>query len=142
MLVDADPQGDLTTYMGYFEENIKITLVTLIDRSINDKESILNHKEHAVLIPSNLDLSALEFLLVNEMSQGNIMKFCLNQVKENYDYILIDCMPSLGIITINALSSADSVIIPVQAQYLAAKRMEQFLNSIAKVKKQINPNLN
>ena len=82
---------------------------------------ILSHEEKVDLVPSNLDLSALEMSLVTAMSRESVMKNYLSQVKDRYDYILIDCMPSLGMITLNALTAADSVIIPVQAQYLPAK---------------------
>lgn len=147
LLVDADPQGDLTTCMGWYEQDdIPITLATLMEQSINDKEATSNdcikhHKEKVDLIPSNLDLSALEVGLVNAISREYTMKNCLEKLKNNYDFILIDCMPSLGMITINALACADKVIIPVQSQFLAAKGMSQLLQTISKVKRSINPNL-
>lgn len=147
LLVDADPQGDLTTYMGYYDQdNIPITLADLMEKSmyednIGTEKAILKHKENVDLIPSNLDLSALEVSLVNAMSREYTIRNCLSEVKDKYDYILIDCMPSLGMITINALASSDSVIIPVQAQYLAAKGMGTLLKTVSKIKKQINPNL-
>ncbi len=147
LLVDADPQGDLTTCMGWYEQdNIQTTLATLMEHSMLDKtldnnDYILHHKENVDLIPSNLDLSALEMSLVNAMSREYTMKNCLQNLKKDYDYILIDCMPSLGMITINALASADKVIIPVQSQFLAAKGMGQLLRTVSKVRKQINPNL-
>ena len=147
LLVDADPQGDLTTYMGYYDQDsIPITLANLMEKSmyedkIDTDKAILKHKENVDLIPSNLDLSALEVSLVNAMSREYTIRNCLNEVKDKYDYILIDCMPSLGMITINALASSDSVIIPVQTQYLAAKGMGHLLKTVSKVKKQINPNL-
>ena len=102
---------------------------------------ILSHEEKVDLVPSNLDLSALEMSLVTAMSRESVMKNYLSQVKDRYDYVLIDCMPSLGMITLNALTAADSVIIPVQAQYLPAKGMTQLLSTIAKVKKHTNRNL-
>ncbi len=147
LLVDADPQGDLTNYMGYYDpDKLELTLADLMEQSINDKpittkEAILHHKENVDLIPSNLDLSAMEMSLVNAMSREYTMKACLSEIKKEYDYIILDCMPSLGMITINALASADSVIIPVQSQYLAAKGMVQLLKTIFKVKRQINPDL-
>ena len=88
-----------------------------------------------------MDLSALEMSLVNAMSREYTMRNCLSEVKKDYDYIILDCMPSLGMITINALASADSVIIPVQSQYFAARGMTQLLKTISKVKRQINPEL-
>lgn len=147
LLVDADPQGDLTTYMGWYEQDkLPLTLADLMEQSMNDepiraKEAILHHKENVDLIPSNLDLSAMEMSLVNAMSREYTMRNCLSEVKKDYDYIILDCMPSLGMVTINALASADSVIIPIQSQYLAAKGMTHSLKTISKVKRQINPDL-
>lgn len=102
---------------------------------------ILSHEEKVDLVPSNLDLSTLEMSLVTAMSRESVMKNYLSQVKDRYDYVLIDCMPSLGMVTLNALAAADSVIIPVQAQYLPGKGMTQLLSTIAKVKKHTNRNL-
>ncbi len=147
LLVDADPQGDLTTCMGYTNlDEIPITLADIMQSTIRDdivsiEEVVLHHNERVDLIPSNLDLSQLEVRLVNVMSRESVMKNTLANYKDKYDYILIDCMPSLGMITINALASADKVIIPVQTQFLAAKGMGQFLQTIASVRKQINPKL-
>ena len=111
------------------------------DEPLRTKEAILHHKENIDLNPSSLDLSALEMSLVNAMSREYTMRNCLSEIKKDYDYIILDCMPSLGMITINALASADSVIIPVQSQYFAAKGMTQLLKTISKVKRQINPDL-
>ena len=147
LLIDADPQGDLTTCMGYDnQDDLQNTIGTLMtdtiqDRQINAGDAILNHKEGIDLIPSNLDLSALEMSLVNAMSREFTLKNSINDIKNNYDYILIDCMPSLGMITINALACSDKVIIPVQGEYLAAKGMGHLLKTVSKVHKQINPNL-
>lgn len=147
LLVDADPQGDLTISLGWQDnDNLPVTLANKIsdfiqDRNSTPEDAILHHKEGVDLIPSNLELSALELSLVNAMSREIALKGYLNTIKSNYDYILIDCMPSLSMITVNALSAADSVIIPVQAQYLSAKGMTQLIQTIAKVKRQINPNL-
>ena len=147
LLIDADPHGDLTTCLGWQNaDELGITLATklteVIKETMNDPlEGILHHDEGVDLIPSNFELSAMEFNLVNAMSRETTLKTYLNEIKNNYDYILIDCMPSLGMITLNALSAADSVIIPVQAQYLPAKGMTQLLQTVNKVKKYINPNL-
>ena len=92
-------------------------------------------------MPANIELSAMEVSLVNTMSRESVLRNYLNEVKDKYDYVLIDCMPSLGMITVNALAAADSVIIPVQAHYLPAKGMSQLLQTIGRVKKNINPNL-
>ena len=147
LLVDADPQGDLTTSMGWHNpDDIPNTLATLMNESIGDvplnyNDTILHHPEGVDVIPSNLELSSLEIGLVNVMSRESTMKNVLNGLKEKYDYILIDCMPSLGMITINALATSDKVIIPVESQFLAAKGMNHLLSTVLKVKKQINPNL-
>jgi len=147
LLIDADPQGDLTTCMGYYnQDELQNTIGTLMTDTIQDKEvrtedAILHHKEGIDLIPSNLDLSAVEMSLVNAMSREFTLKNSISSVRDKYDYILIDCMPSLGMITINALACSDKVIIPVQGEYLAAKGMGHLLKTVSKVHKQINPNL-
>ena len=147
LLVDSDPQGDLTTYIGIHDpDNIPVTLSTLMERSIKDedinsKEAILKHDEGIDLIPSNLELSSMEVSLVNAMSREFTLRNCLSDIKDKYDYVLIDCMPSLGMITINALACADKVIIPVQSEFLAEKGMSHLMNTVLKVRKQINLNL-
>ena len=147
LLVDADPQGDLTTCLGWQDtDSLQQTLSNKLSAVMREEQQdpfsgILSHEEKVDLVPSNLDLSALEMSLVTAMSRESVMKNYLSQVKDRYDYVLIDCMPSLGMITLNALTAADSVIIPVQAQYLPAKGMTQLLSTIAKVKKHTNPNL-
>ncbi len=147
LLVDADPQGDLTTYMGWHNaDSIPVTLSTLMGRTMNDMEinpteAILHHNEGVDLIPTNLELASMEVSLVNAMSREYTMRNSISELKDKYDYILIDCMPSLGMITINALASSDKVIIPVQSEFLAAKGMSHLMTTILKVKKQINPKL-
>lgn len=147
LLVDADPQGDLTTCLGWQDtDELPITLSDKLlsvmkDRAENPQNGILGHEEGVDLVPSNLELSSLEMNLVTAMSRESVLKSYLNQVKDRYDYILIDCMPSLGMITLNALTAADSIIIPVQAQYLPAKGMTQLLDTVSKVKRHINPSL-
>lgn len=146
LLVDADPQGDLSTCLGFHNDELDLTLADLMAAQINDADmdvsnAILTHAEGVDLIPSNLDLSALELMLVTAMSRERALTMTLAPVKDNYDYILIDCMPSLGMLTVNALAASDSVIIPVQAQYLPAKAMTQLTQTIGRVKKQINPEL-
>ena len=146
LLVDADPQGDLTTCLGWQDtDSLQQTLSNKLSAAMREEQQdpfsgILSHEEKVDLVPSNLDLSALEMSLVTAMSRESVMKNYLSQVKDRYDYVLIDCMPSLGMITLNALTAADSVIIPVQAQYLPAKGMTQLLSTIAKVKKHTNRN--
>ena len=147
LLIDADPQGDLTTCLGWQDtDSLGITLATkltdVINETMNDPMvGVLHHEEGVDLVPANLELSAMEFNLVNAISRETALRNYLSEVKDKYDYVLIDCMPSLGMVTINALSAADSVIIPVQAQYLPAKGMTQLVQTISRVKKRINPNL-
>lgn len=147
LIVDVDPQSNLTTYAGWYnEDELKYTLSDLMEQSMNDeeiktKESILHHKENIDLIPSSLNLSALETSLAYAMSREYTLRNCLSVVKKDYDYILLDCQPSLGMLTINALASADSVLIPVQSQYFALRGMTDLFKIINKVKRQINPTL-
>lgn len=147
LLIDADPQGDLTTYLGYFDgESLDVTLADVMrkimqDEPIESNDGILHQKEGVDLVPSNLDLSAMEVNLVNAMSRERILSLYTDKIKKNYDYVIIDCMPSLGMITINALTAADKVIIPVQAHFLPAKGMTQLLKTIGRVQRNTNPNL-
>ncbi len=147
LLIDADPQGDLTTYMGWHNtDEIPITIATLMERTVSDREvkadeAILHHAEGLDVIPANLELSSMEVSLVNAMSREYTMKNSISSLKDKYDYILIDCMPSLGMVTINALACSDKVIIPVQSQFLATKGMGHLLQTVLKVRKQINPDL-
>lgn len=147
LLIDADPQGDLTTCLGCTEmDRLETTLATIMGaivqkKQISTESGILHHEEGMDFVPSNLELSALEVSLVTAMSRENILKKYVDSVKGRFDYVLIDCMPSLGMITLNALTAADSVIIPVQAQYLPAKGMTQLLQTIDLVRSDINPNL-
>lgn len=147
LLVDSDPQGDLTTSLGWTDQDsLSVTLATQMDRIIRDrpfeaKEGILHHDEGVDLIPANIELSGMEMSLVNAMSREFTMKTYLNELKKDYEYILIDCMPSLGMLTINSLAASDSVIIPVQAHYLPLKGMTQLVKTIGKVQRQINPEL-
>lgn len=147
LLIDADAQGSLTASLGYAEpDKIDVTLATIMGDLINDEEiepmaGIMHHDEGIDLMPGNIELSGLEVSLVNVMSRERIMQEYINLVKDFYDYILIDCMPSLGMITINAFSCADSILIPVQAAYLPVKGLQQLIKTIGKVKRQINPKL-
>ena len=147
LLVDADPQADLTACLGWtntdsLPETLSTKLLEVIrGEDTNSFSGILHHNEGVDLVPGNLDLSAMEMSLVTAMSRETALRRYLMPLKQTYDYILIDCMPSLGMITLNALTAADSVIIPVQAQYLPAKGMTQLLQTISQVKKNTNPNL-
>ncbi len=147
LLIDADPQGDLTTLLGWTDQdNLSVTLATHMDSIIRDQkmkqdEGMLHHAEGVDLIPANIELSGMEMLLVNAKSRETTMRTYLESLKKLYDYILIDCMPSLGMLIINALAAADSVIVPVQAHYLSLKGMTQLMQTIKKVQRQINPSL-
>ena len=147
LLIDADAQANLTMALGYNRpDDIPVTLSTIMQNIIDDKSfdasgGILHHSEDVDLLPSNIELSGFEVRLINAMSRESVLKTYVNEVRKNYDYVLIDCMPSLGMITINALAAADSVIIPTQPHYLSAKGLELLLRSVSMVKRQINPKL-
>ena len=147
LLIDADAQGSLTASLGFKEpDKLEITLANVLANIINDEEmdtdyGILKHEEGIDLMPGNIELSGLEVSLVNVMSREVVLRSYVEMVKDRYDYILIDCMPSLGMITINAFACADSILIPVQAAYLPVKGLEQLIKTIGKVKRQINPKL-
>lgn len=147
LLVDADPQGSLTVSMGIKNpDELFATLSTAMQSVIQDQplepwEGILNHREGVDLMPSNIELSGMEMTLFNPMSREYVLKSYLDTVKQNYDYILIDCMPSLGLMTINALTAADRVMIPCQPNFLSAKGLNLLLHSVSRVKNRINPDL-
>ena len=147
LLIDADPQGSLTASLGYVEpDDIGTTLATIMMNIINDEEiaeeeGILHHEEQVDLLPANIELSALEVTMSNVMSRELIMKEYIDTMRSRYDYILIDCMPSLGMMTINALVASDMVLIPVQAAYLPVKGLQQLIRTISMVKKRLNRKL-
>ena len=148
LIVDFDAQADATASLGWRNsDELPVTITTKLTQTMNGTlnnpfEGILHHEENVDLMPANIELSAMEMNLVNAFSREILLKTYLNEIKGKYDFILIDCMPSLSILTINALSAADSVIIPVQSQYLPAKGMTQLLQTIGRVKKYINPDIN
>ena len=133
LLIDADPQGSCTASLGYVQpDDLKVTLANIMTDIVNEEgidlgEGILHHKEGMDLIPANIELAGLEVALINVMSRELILKAYVEEIRYYYDYILIDCMPSLGMLTINALVAADSVIILVQTSYLPVKGLEQLL---------------
>lgn len=142
--IDLDPQSSLTVSMGYDDnDNMKNTIATLMARAI-EEEKLPRKEEYIIstgsvdLIPCNIELSAIEVSLVNAMSRELILKSIIEEIKNDYDYVIIDCSPSLGMLTINALAACDSVIIPVTAEYLSAKGLELLLKNIIRVKKRIN----
>ena len=147
LLIDADAQANLTMALGYNRpDDLPFTLSTVMQDIIDDKtvdvsQGIIHHKEGVDLIPSNIELSGLEVRLINALSRESVLKTYVNEVKRDYDFVLIDCMPSLGMITINSLAAADSVVIPTQPHYLSAKGLELLLRTVSKVRRQINPRL-
>lgn len=147
LLIDFDPQADLSASLGIRNsDNMEHTICealnkTITDQDINYDDLIIHHDENVDIIPSNIELADFELKLVSVMSRERILDMSLQPLRERYDVILIDCPPSLGMLTINALSSADNVLIPVQAQYLPAKGMTKLLGTISKVQHQINPRI-
>ena len=139
--------ADIAISMGWQQpDELPTTLSTLMQKAMNDQsiqpgEGILHHAEGIDLIPANIELAGLEVALVNSMNREKMLKQVLDSAKREYDFILLDCMPSLGMLTINALATADAALIPVQAQYLSAKGLEQLLQTVQKVRRQINPKL-
>ena len=147
LLVDVDPQGSLTISMGLQDpDQLPTTLSTLMQKAMHDQpvqpgEGVLHHAEGVDLIPANIELAGMEVALVNSMNREKMLKQVLDSAKREYDYILLDCTPSLGMLTVNALAAADTTLIPMQAQFLSAKGLEQLLQTIGKVRRQINPKL-
>mgnify|MGYP000255822920 CR=1 FL=1 len=147
LLIDADAQGSLTASLGIQEpDRLEITLATIMASIINDEEikpeyGILRHEEGVDFMPGNIELSGLETSLVNVMSRETVLRTYIEQQKDRYDYILIDCMPSLGMLTLNALSAADSVLIPVQPQYYAADGLMELLKVVKGIHQRFNPDL-
>lgn len=147
LLIDNDPQASLTISLGYPKpEELPVTLADVYAGVIQEnplpvKEGIIHHGEGIDLMPASIELSGVEISLVNAMSRETILRQYLETVKPLYDYILVDTSPSLGMLTVGALAAADSVLIPVQAEYLPAKGLELLLKTIARVRRQINPGL-
>jgi len=147
LVVDTDPQASLTISLGYpMPDNLSPTLSDMMGKIMSEQpiahgEGVLHHAEGIDLMPANIELAGMEVSLVNAMSRETILKQYLDTVKSDYDFILLDCMPSLGMLTVNALAASDNVLIPVQAAYLPAKGLEQLLQTINKVRRQINPKL-
>ena len=147
LLIDADSQANLTEMLGWQQpDELTPTLATVLesvvsDRPILSQAGILHHEEGMDLLPANIELSGLEVSLVNTMSRETVLRTYLQSVKSLYDYILVDCSPSLGMLTLNALTAADQLIIPVQAHYLPVKGLEQLLRTVNKVQRQLNPSL-
>ena len=147
LLIDADSQGNLTISLGFQKpDEIEYTLSDVLGKVIEEEYfdpmyGIIQNEEGVMLLPANIELSGIEASLVNVMSRENILRQYIEKIRSEFDYILIDCMPSLGMVTLNALSAADSVLIPVQASYLPVKGLEQLLRTIRKVRGKINSDL-
>lgn len=147
LLVEADAQGSMAASLGIREpDELDVTLVNIMEKVINDEdiepgEGIIHHEEGVDFIPANIELAGLETALVNVMSREMVLRQFINDIRADYDYILIDCMPSLGMITINALVAADSVLIPVEAAYLPVKGLQQLIKTIGRVHRKLNPML-
>lgn len=147
LLIDADPQGSLTASLGFGQpDELDVTLATIMTQIISESEfdeaeGILNHEEGVDLLPGNIELSVMELTMSNVMSREMIMKEYVDVQREKYDYIIIDCMPSLGTMTINALVASDIVLIPVQAAYLPVLGLQQLIKTISMVKKRLNKKL-
>ena len=142
LLIDIDPQGNATTGLGISKNTLEKSVYEVL---INDEKASAHivHTElpNLDLLPSNIDLAGAEVELVYHKNREKVLKTALDEVRANYDYILIDCPPSLGLLTINALAAADSVIIPIQSEYYALEGLAQLMNSISLVKQHLNPAL-
>ena len=147
LIVDFDPQGDLTSCLGWKNnDSLEHSVSSMLDDYINDSDIdyeslILHHEEHVDLIPANIELADFEMRLVSVINREQTLSNCIEPLRHQYDYIFIDCPPSLGMLTVNALSAADEVLIPVQTQYLPAKGMTKLLQTVGKVQRKINSNL-
>ncbi len=147
LLIDFDPQGSLTDNMGFPEpDEIEFTVANILLHVINSThievgDGILTHEEGVDVLPGNIELSGMEVSMVNVMCRELVLKKYLEKVRTLYDYILIDCMPSLGILTINALAAADSVIIPIRAEKPSIRGLQQLLRTVGKVRQNMNPKL-
>ncbi|MGL5913811.1 MAG: ParA family protein [Bacteroidales bacterium] len=147
LLIDADAQASLTLSLGVKRpDELSYSLSDVMQNIMDDKpvditKGIIHHEEGVDLMPANIELSGLEVRMINAMSRERVMKAYVDAIKPKYDYVIIDCMPSLGMLTMNAMTAANSVIIPSQPHFLSAKGLEQLLRTIGKVKKQINPQL-
>ena len=147
LLVDVDPQGDLTKMLGLRKPNdLPLTLGNAMSNIVagvsgNDHPEIKQHHEGFDFVPGNRSLSAVEVSLVNAMSRETVLRQYINTVKNDYDYVLLDCRPALGMLVINALSASDYVLIPVQAEYFAAENMTELISTVQNIKRHINPKL-
>ena len=142
LLVDIDPQGNATTGLGFSKSTLKKSVYNVLIDDERVSDNILQTELTGLdVLPSNIDLAGAEVELVYKRSREKVLKNALEEVRDNYDYIFIDCPPSLGLLTINALAASDSIIIPIQSEYYALEGLSQLMNSITLVKQHLNPNL-
>lgn len=142
LLVDADPQANSTSGVGFDPRNVKTSIYECIIDSIDPASIILNTETPNLdLLPAHIDLVGAEIEMINLPNREKMMRMALSQIKNNYDFIIIDCSPSLGLVTVNSLTAADSVIIPVQCEYFALEGLGKLLNTIKIVQSRLNPEL-
>ena len=142
LLIDADPQANATSGLGLDVESVEVGTYQVLEHTIPTKDTIIKTESPNVdLIPAHIDLVAIEIELVDKQEREYMLKKALEDIKDDYDYILIDCAPSLGLITLNSLVAADSVVIPIQCEYFALEGLGKLLNTIKSVQKIHNPDL-
>ncbi|MDF1673932.1 MAG: AAA family ATPase [Vicingaceae bacterium] len=142
LLVDADPQANSTSGVGFDPRNIKQSVYECLINDIDPSEAILNtNSPNLDILPAHIDLVGAEIELIQLPNREKMMRASLSKIKDDYDFIIIDCSPSLGLITINSLTAADSVIIPVQCEYFALEGLGKLLNTIKIVQSRLNPDL-
>lgn len=142
LLIDADPQANSTSGVGFDPRNIKTGIYECIIDGVHPKDIILQTETpNLFLLPAHIDLVGAEIEMINLPNREKMMKMALEKIKNDYDFIIIDCSPSLGLITVNALSAADSVLIPVQCEYFALEGLGKLLNTIKIVQSRLNPEL-
>ena len=147
LLVDLDPQANLTMSLGWTNpDELETTIATLLDKTVREEhiaqgEGILDCREGVRLVPASIQLSGYEAALLNEFGRESVRRQYIDSVRPVYDYILIDCMPSLNILTVNALAAADSVLIPTQPQYFSTAGLQMLFQTIHRVQRKLNPEL-
>ena len=142
LIIDADPQANATSGVGFDHKNIKTSIYECVLNEVDPKEIILQTKTPNLdIIPAHIDLVGAEIELINLPNREKMMKGAIDKIKNDYDFIIIDCSPSLGLITVNSLSASDSVIVPVQCEYFALEGLGKLLNTIKIVQSRLNPDL-
>jgi len=142
LLIDADPQANATSGIGFDPRIIKTSIYECIIKEVEPKDIILNTSTPNLdLIPAHIDLVGAEIEIINLPNREQMMRAAINKIKDQYEFIIIDCSPSLGLITVNALTAADSVIVPVQCEYFALEGLGKLLNTIKIIQERLNPTL-